>query len=287
VLRINKEAEAEIMNIKTEIDGIKFTLKEPYNFSFLKKYGTVFAVFDEQGSGNICFGVQNGSHRYFIKFAGAQLQNYNGSAEDIEFAIARLKASVQVYKDLSHPNLIRFISSEEAGDGYATIFDWENALGIEPVNSPDYLKFMNMPTEHKQRAFNDILSFHAHVAAKGYVAIDFYDGNFLYDYENTKAIVCDIDFYQKAPYIGNMGLWGHDAFISPEEQSTTAVMDEITTVYTMGATAFSLFAHRNRTLEKWTLTPALYEVAQKAVSNERSERQQSVVQFMNEWNKAL
>jgi RIO-like serine/threonine protein kinase len=65
---------------------------------------------------------------------------------------------------------------------------------------------MQMPVENKMQVFEDIMEFHAHVAAKGYVAIDFYDGSILYDYDNEKVIICDIDFYQKSPYVGDMGL---------------------------------------------------------------------------------
>ena len=53
------------------IDGIPFKLKAPFDFSFFRRYGTVFKAFDEQGSGNIAFGVRNGEKKCFIKFAGA------------------------------------------------------------------------------------------------------------------------------------------------------------------------------------------------------------------------
>ena len=35
------------------IDGIQCRTQEPFDFSFLKEYGKVFKVFDEQGSGCI------------------------------------------------------------------------------------------------------------------------------------------------------------------------------------------------------------------------------------------
>ncbi len=38
-------------------------------------------------------------------------------------------------------------------------------------------------------------------------------------------------------------------------------------------------------LEKWELSEGLYKVALKAVSNERNQRQQSIRQFIDEWNK--
>ena len=145
---------------------------------------------------------------------------------------------------------------------------------------------MQMPIDAKIQAYEDIIEFHEHVAKKGYVAIDFYDGSILYDYEANKVIICDIDFYQKSPYIGDMGLWGSDRFVSPEECAKDAVMDEITNVYTMGATAFSLFAYGDRSPEKWPLSTALYDVVKKAVNDDRKARQQSIEQLIKEWRMA-
>jgi serine/threonine-protein kinase len=150
------------------------------------------------------------------------------------------------------------------------------------------MKFMQMSTEKKIQAFEDIVEFHAHVAAKGYVALDFYDGSILYDYDNEKVIICDIDLYQKSPFqnIGNLGIVGSARYVSPEECVQDAIMDEITNVYTMGATAFALFAYGDRSPKAWTLNKSLYDVTKKAVSDDRSARQQSIEQLIMEWRTA-
>ena len=267
------------------IDGKPYKLLEPYDFSFINKYGKVFTVFDEQGV-NVCFGVQDGDKKYFVKFAGAKPIHFEACKGNTVLAVEWLKNAVSVYRDLEHHTLIKFISAEEIGGGYAAVFEWVDAIGIEPLNSPDYMRFMQMSVDKKMQAFEDIVAFHVHAAAKGYVAIDFYDGSILYDYGNEKVIICDIDFYQKSPYIGEMGLWGSSRFVSPEECTPGAVMDEITMVYTMGATAFSLFAYGDRSPEAWTLNTVLYDVAKRAVSDERGQRQQSIQQFIKEWRTA-
>ena len=71
--------------------------------------------------------------------------------------------------------------------------------------------------------------------------------------------------------------WGSSHFMSPEEFSLGAVIDEITNVYAMGATAFALFSDSNRSPEKWP------DVVKWAVSDERGERQQSIRQLIKEW----
>lgn len=75
------------------IDGIPFKLKSAFDFSFLKEYGTVFKVFDDQDSGNICFGTEKDGQRRFIKFAGAPAERYGGDPED---AVARLKTTLPI-----------------------------------------------------------------------------------------------------------------------------------------------------------------------------------------------
>ncbi|MDR1641297.1 MAG: hypothetical protein LBT59_16520 [Clostridiales bacterium] len=105
----------------------------------------------------------------------------------------------------------------------------------------------------------------------------------MYDRENKRTVICDIDFYQKSPCSGRADLWGSTRFLSPEEHTDGAVVDEITNVYTMGATAFCLFADSDRTLEKWPLSEELYEVIKGATSNDRGMRQQSIRQLIKEW----
>ena len=75
------------------IDGIPFKLKSTFDFSFMKEYGTVFKVYDDQDSGNICFGTEKDGQRYFVKFAGAPTEQYGGDPAD---AISRLKATLPI-----------------------------------------------------------------------------------------------------------------------------------------------------------------------------------------------
>jgi aminoglycoside phosphotransferase (APT) family kinase protein len=267
-----------------QIHNVSYKLKAPFDMSFIQQYGKVFKIYDGQDSGNICFGVRNGENRYFIKFAGAPTEQYPGMPED---AITRLKTTVPVYQDLAHPNLIKFIRAEEIGGGFAVIFEWTDGECMGRMYPLSRQKFLQMPYSTRLDVFDDILLFHAYVIDKGYVAIDFYDGSIMYDFTTKQTVLCDIDFYSKMPYTNNMGrMWGSSRFMSPEEFELGATIDEITNVYLMGATAFSLFSDYDRRLDKWQLSEELYRVALKAVSNERNQRQQSIQQFMEEWNEA-
>ena len=267
------------------IDGVPLKLKSPFDLNFIHRYGTVFKVFDDQDSGNLCFGVKaEDGKRYFIKFAGAPTEQYKGDPAD---AVSRLKATVPVYQDLAHPTLIRLVKADEIGGGFAVVFEWVDAVCLHRMYPSDRQKFLQIPMDKRIRVFEDILEFHARVIDKCYVAIDFYDGSIMYDLENSRTVICDIDFYTKAPYTNNMGrLWGSTRFMSPEEFQLGAVIDEITNVYGMGATAFALFSECDRSLEKWPLGEKLYAVIRRAVSDKRSERQQSIQQLIDEWEAA-
>lgn len=266
-------------------DGVPCKLKEPFDFGFLSEFGRVFKVYDDQDSGNICFGAAKDDKRYFIKFAGAPAERYTGTSEH---AVTRLGLAASIYRDLAHPNLIKLLETREAGGGLALVFEWTDGECMGRMYPQSRRKFMSLSLETKIKVFGDILMFHEHAAAQGYVAVDFYDGSIMYDFQLGKTLICDIDYYAKSPYTNTMGrMWGSSRFMSPEEFALGAQLDEITNVYTMGATAFALFSDYDRSGEKWPLGGRAYEVALKAISQNRELRQASISQFKHEWEKSL
>lgn len=267
------------------INGLQIRVKQPIDLSLLKQFGDVFWVLDTQSSGNLCFGVKNGNEKYFVKFAGAKtINDHDLPPED---AVDRLKVATLKYKEMAHPVLTRLIDSMEIGNGYALIFEWAEG---EKIGYNDFYisdRFYFMPIIKRIKAFEEILHFYAHVVKCGYVAIDFNCNNVIYDYETEKVKICDIDFYAKQSYINGMGSnFGVKTLMSPEEYRCAGLIDEITNVYTMGATAFLLLSHGERSLEKWTLNEELFRVIKKAVNNKRKERQNSIEQLIIEWNNA-
>jgi serine/threonine-protein kinase len=91
-----------------DIDNVSFELRKTQNFLWLKELGNVFCVFDQQDSGNISFGVQDGEKKYFVKYAGAQTVEYEGNTQT---AIDNLNKAVTVYEDLRHENIIDSITN--------------------------------------------------------------------------------------------------------------------------------------------------------------------------------
>lgn len=280
-----------------QIDSVSFELKEDFDFSWLNNYGKVFCVFDEQDSGNICFGIEGENKKLFIKYAGAPTVNYDGKYED---AILRMKKAISIYENIHHPNLIKLVKHFKQGEGYLSIYEWVDGECLHAhwnferypkythPESPNF-KFNQLRLEQKLNCLDKIFNLHKLIAEKGYVAIDFYDGSIIYNFETNETTICDIDFYTKAPFINTMGrMWGSSRFMSPEEFEKGATIDEITNVFTMGATAFEILGNNlGRNIEQWKASEELFHVAKKATNENRKERYQSISDFHNAWKMAL
>ena len=264
-----------------EIDGVEFRMGEPFDFGFLERFGRVFKVFDDQDSGNICFGTERDGKRYFVKFAGARTARCPGEPGE---AVERLKASVPVYRELCHPNLIRLIEAGDMGGGFGMVFEWALGDCMGRMYPEGHERFMALPLEARTEVFHRVLDFLEYVHSRGYLAVDFYDGIIMYDFESGKTTVCDVDFFVKKPYVNTMGrMWGSAIFMSPEEFRMGAEIDEVTNVYTAGAMAFALLGNYSREREDWPLGDGLFELASRAVSDDRDRRPKSIRELRESW----
>ncbi|GIN73907.1 serine/threonine protein kinase [Bacillus sp. J14TS2] len=285
------------MSSLISLDHVTFSLKEPHDFAWLQALGEVFTVFAEQDSGNLSFGVEKNGLKHFIKYAGARPIHFSGEPQE---AITRLKDAIPIYENLRHSHLVNLVDHFQLENGYVLVFDWFEGEGLHPhwkfppplkYEDPDspFFRFRQLSIEYRLEALRDIFDFHVHVEEKEYVAVDFYDGSLLYDFTNQRMRICDIDLYQQKPYINTMGrLWGSSRFMSPEEFTAGAEIDEKTNVFLMGATAFALVGGElDRSIQKWEASQALYEVAMKAVEKERDDRYASVKEFVQAWEEAL
>ena len=275
------------------LDGVSFQLKEKHDFEWLRSIGNVFCVFDEQDSGNICFGVEKDGIKWFVKYAGAKTVAFSGNPEE---AVARLKQSVPIYNELRHPYVVRLIDHFQVFDGYALVFEWFDGECLhahwafpppQKYTHPDspFYRFKQLTIELRLASLTCIFEFHVSIEKKNYVAIDFYDGSILYDFEKNRTMICDIDFYRKKPYVNTMGrLWGSSRFMSPEEFEMGAAIDERTNVYNMGAIAFGLIGGElDRPFNKWDGSMELYKIALKAVEKDKKDRYATVEAFFTAW----
>lgn len=267
------------------LDGLSFRLKEPFDFSFMERYGTAFRVFDDQDSGNICFGTEKEGKRYFVKFAGAPTARGTVTKQE---AVGNLEKALPVYRALRHKNLIRFVGDEAVGGGHAMLFEWTDGISMGRMYPQSKKRFMALPLSERRQVFGDLLDFFIYLHDTGYVAVDFYDGSVMYDIQRKQTVICDIDFFEKKPYVNEMGrLWGSERFMSPEELQKGAGIDEKTNIHTLGVMAFALFADYDRDEKAWPLTREAYAVAVQATQADRGLRQRSFREMKMQWEAAL
>lgn len=293
------------------LDSVKFRLKEFQDFGWLKKYGRAFWCVDETGSGCIAIGMEDRGEKHFLKIAGVNtIEAQVGPEESVGF----LKRGVPLYQDLRHPNLVRLVEAYPYENFYVAVFQWiQGECLFDHWNFDAYKKdrtlkspkekFRELPVEERLEAVEVLFSFLEHVNRKGYVAVDFYDGSIMYDFENHKMTLCDIDLFRKAPAVNDMGegWYGTKRLKAPEEYVEGSIVDEQTNVFTLGALIFEFFGNftddqvRQRyqlnrfdpcTYSQWQLNETRYKAAGKAVSQDRSKRYKTIKEFWDEWASA-
>lgn len=299
--------------VQIQLDNVKFTLKETHDFSWLSAIGRVFAVFDENDSGNISFGVENEKGNFFVKVAGLATMHSFHSKEEAIFA---LQEAMSVYETIQHSDLIQLVRHYAIDDLYVAIFKWVDGDCLfdhwnfeiyekNPDILPPAKRFRQLPLSRRIELSEILFSFLETVSERGYVAVDFYDGSLMYDFKNDVMTICDIDLFRKKPTWNDMGedYWGTKRLKAPEEYEYGAVIDEITNLYTLGALIFDSFfgnytnaemqkryqehAFSPCSIENWELNAQCYEVAKKAVEKEREKRYSTIQEFHKQWKKAI
>lgn len=166
--------------------------------SFLGKIGVVFTVFDKQDSGCVAYGVKIGEQRWFVKYA---------SRPD---AISYMKNAVAFHKEVTHTKLPWLLNSFDIGNGFALVYEWVNG---EVLSTPDFpgregrnhpasphVRFRQLPVDQILNALTEIYEVHRYLETMGFIAVDFYDGCIIYDFQNNELHLCDFDHYTKGAF---------------------------------------------------------------------------------------
>jgi serine/threonine protein kinase len=270
--------------IVTELDGLPLRLRAPHDLTFTTRWGRVFAVLDQQDSGNLCLGIEGPAGRVFVKYAGAPTVRYDGA---VEAAVANLRRSAEVYRALAHPSLVRLREAVDVGAGHALVFDWTDATPVGRQYDRSHV-VRSLSAQARADAVQQIYDFHVHAVARGWVAIDLYDGSVMLDADGGRVTLCDLDLYDQGPVVNRMGrLWGSTRFMSPEEYRLGAPIDEVTNVFALGALAHTFLGDdATKSREAWVGSDAQFEVAVRALHAERDDRWPSVAALAGAWRAA-
>lgn len=249
--------------------------------TFVTEHAEIFAVFDArtQDSGNVSYGVRVGEQRLFIKTAGSPNDDkpylrHDGRVELLRNA-ARLARSVS---DATLPALRNVVESAE---GPLLVYDWVDGdlIGTSHARRSDpssaYSRFRALDPRERTSALDAVFRLHVNLASAGWIASDFYDGSLIYDFERRVMHVVDLDSYVCGAFTNHMGrMFGSTRFMAPEEFELGALIDERTTVFSMG-----------RTLEQFlsTVDDAIDRLAARCCDPDPRSRFQTVAEFYDAW----
>lgn len=290
-----------------KIDDIEFKLKEYQDFSWLNNYGKVFDVIDETGSGCISFGIEKENKKYFFKIAGAKTIESEVSTEE---SIRLLKDAVIKYKDIKHDNLIKYVDSFEYNEFFVVIYEYAEGLCLfDHWNFDRYnktkeitpmMKFKMLSIEKRLNVVYKLISFFETFIDVGYVAVDFYDGSIIYNFNNDEVTFCDIDLFRKLPIINDLGegYFGTKRLKAPEENEKGAIIDEQTSLFTLGAIIFDMFSETKNIEERYSkglfipnefedfeLNEDIYNVLIKATNYDKNNRYKTIKEFDEEFKR--
>ena len=260
---------------------------------YLNAVGSVFATFDErsQDSGNISHGVQTTQGRYFVKTAGHP-DDPNPFLNHSE-RVLLLRNAVQLRRSCNHSTLPPLHHVIESPNGPLLVYQWvegtlirvESAIRNDPRST--FQRFRRLPSHEIIRALNLIYELHHQLARIGWIAVDFYDGCIIYNFDHQDLHIVDLDHYCEGPFINDMGrMFGSSRFMAPEEFELGARIDERTTVFTMGRTAAVLLSDGTLERRPFRGSDALYEVIRRACRDDREKRYDSVATFFAAWEDA-
>lgn len=250
----------------------------------LASLGEVFAVFDEQDSGCLSYGVTLGATRWFVKLAPSAA------------TAALLRSAARFHAAVRHPVILAPVAFADLSSRAAIVYPWvPGAVLYHPTRSHHPSRtdpaspmraFRAQPLAIVARVLDDILDAHLAVAAAGYLAVDFYDGCMLYNPHTTEVRLIDLDHYQPGPFtVGPLLLPGSTRYLSPEERTAGAVVDQRTTVYTLGRTGLILMDEGDSE-QAWRGTPAQQKILTRATNSDPAKRYNSVAQFVTAWRAA-
>jgi len=248
---------------------------------FVTAHGTVFAVFDAatQDSGNVSYGVHLGDDYLFVKTAGLPDDPRPFLRHDTRVAL--LRNAARLARSVSDRSLPPLRNVVESPDGPLLVYDWVDGelIGTSAAGRADsasaFSRFLALAPRERAVALDAVFALHVRLAERGWIASDFYDGSLIYDFARREIHVVDLDSYRDTPFTNEMGrMFGSMRFMAPEEFERGALIDERTTVFTMGRTVAQFLSLG---------TPELVALIARACAPDPAARFQTLAEFYGAW----
>jgi serine/threonine-protein kinase len=214
--------------ILTEINQIDTDIQ-----TYLVHTGEIFEIFDQQDSNCVSYGVEVDGQRWFVKESTCSR------------TVESLRRAVFLHSEIQHAALAHLYNAFKTPEnGLALVFDWlpgevlcnvpdfSHQEGCQNPQSP-HARFRAFPTQKIVTALNTIYDLHRDLAAAGFIAVDFYDGASMYDFDAECTYVVDLDEYEFGAFNNPKDrMFGSSRFMAPEAFQRGACIDQITNVYT-------------------------------------------------------
>jgi serine/threonine-protein kinase len=255
--------------------------------TYLNRVGEIFKAYRDQDSACVSYGLFASGSRWFIK--------HSSDPRGIE----SLRRARHLHASVHHPALPHLWNDFDTSGGLALVYDWlpgevlyqysvaKGEMSRRTLSSP-HARFRALPLGRILDALDTIFDVHLSLSELGFIAVDFYDGCILYDFDTHQTYLVDLDEYRPGPFILEADrLPGSRRFMAPEEWQRGALIDGITNVYTLGRTALVLLSSGSGRSENWRGTERMRVVADRAASPERKARYSSVREFVKEWRLAV
>lgn len=248
---------------------------------WLASGGTVFAEIRGHDSGCTSYGVEVDGARWFVKAA------YGADR-------AQLEGACRVHAVLRHPAVVPLVADFEVADGgRAVVHPWVTGEVLNDPFAPGALprtdpcsalnRFRGQPLPRVLAAYDVVLDAHLAVRAAGLVAVDFYDGCLMHDFETGRTSLVDLDLYRPAYVLDLDRQFGSSRFMAPEEWRRGATIDARTTVFTLGRTGFQLLCEPGGDEGTFRGDDRRRQVLERATADDPADRYADVDELVAAW----
>lgn len=258
---------------------------------YLRSTGSIFAIFDQQDSGNVSYGVELDGVRRFVKTAGNP--DLDLPHLDLQQRWALLRNAARLGEAYQHHALPQLHTVIESPHGPVLVYGWADGelLGVTRDRRDDpasaFYRFRHLPTERIAAALDAVVDVHDLLGRAGEVAADFYDGCLIYDFAAHRLAVIDLDNYRPGPFRNEMGrMFGSTRFMAPEEFVKGATIDQRTSVFTIGRTILVMLGDGTTDREQFRGPTALWTVAVRACQQLPENRYGNLAELSAAWRAA-
>jgi len=238
--------------------------------------GSAFATFDQQDSGCVSFGIEVAGRHWFVKSA---------TTPDAAVSLAN---AVAVHGRCHHRAIVSPVRVFEQPN-LTLVYPWRHGTVLNHATTAGsdrsaLERFRRLPVDVIEGAVGVVLDAHVQIARCGLVAVDFYDGCLLYDFDHKEIWLIDLNEYRPGPFVVEVDrLPGSTSYMAPEELTREAVIDERTTVFNLGRMLQHLLTYD----DGWRGTIQQHSIAKVATDADPQQRHSTVAALFDDGTRAI